>query len=68
MVTGAIPIFLRSAPLWTPTVEYTHFEAAMGWLKNCDFRLTSDNFGTLGLLLGDHLVTMGVHKTPFGII
>ena len=33
----------------------------MGWLKNGDSWVTSDN--TLGLLLGDHLVTMEFLKT-----
>ena len=40
------------------------FEAGMGWLKNCNFRVLLDNL--CGPLLGDHLVTIGVRIKPWG--
>ena len=42
-IPGAISKFPRSAPLWGPTYEDLAARAAMGWLKNCDFRVTPDN-------------------------
>ena len=43
-VLGAISDFPRSLPLWGPTVEdFAFLGVAMGWVKNCHFRVTSDH-------------------------
>ena len=65
---GAISGFPRLAPRWGPTVEdcvVERFPAGMGWLRNLNFWVTSENpGGPLGWLLGDHVVTMGAEMNP----
>ena len=57
------PGFQDWPPLWGPTGEdFT------GWVKNRDFWVTSNSpWRPFGLLLDDHLVTMGVHVNHGGL-
>ena len=66
-VSNVVSEFPKWVPVGGPTGEDLaifrlawHFHAGMVRLTICAFGVTFDRLGTLGLLLGDHLVTMGV--------
>ena len=64
---GAISRFPRSCPLWGPTVEDLAISGWEGLAEKSRFLGDLQQPPrTLGLLLGDHLVTMGVCINPWG--